>query len=251
MPSARGRAASAPRPADASRASHSRIGDAEEEDAEDGGEAQLPADVAGHARVDRQGHHRGQAQRVQAGRSAALPGSPGGPLRPSRPLAGSRGRSRPAGRRRRSGRSSRAGARAGGCRRRRGSASPAGRAGSRSRRSPRVRWLRPARMKSSFVALVQPVVVAEDEAAGERRLARRHALPQPGLGAFADLAGRARPRAPPGRRSRSAPAARCAAITRRLRAAGVRGALPSSPGRSRRSGRAGRPRRGRRVLRGT
>ena len=36
---------------------------------------------------------------------------------------------------------------------------------------------------------IEPVVVAEDEAAGERRLARRHALPQPGLGAFADLAG--------------------------------------------------------------
>jgi len=35
----------------------------------------------------------------------------------------------------------------------------------------------------------EPAVVAEDKAAGERRLPRRHALPQPHLGPFTDLPG--------------------------------------------------------------
>ena len=49
------------------------------------------------------------------------------------------------------------------------------------------RWLSPARRKSSTVRRVDPLVLAEDEAARQLRLARRHAPAEAVLGAAADL----------------------------------------------------------------
>ena len=162
------------------------IGERQEQDPEDGGEAQLPADVAADARVDRQGHDRRQGQRVQAGRPAALKGR-----HQAYGAHHSRALDRGAG----AGQRDVDGDQADRPEQALAQRDPEQRQDRHRQKGEQGHVLAADRREVAQTgadevflrALVEFVVVAEDETTRQCRLARRHALPQPGLGPFSDL----------------------------------------------------------------